>query len=237
MGKRKGGKLPGANSASRTKVTDPEGATLEEWLTKMCMNDPELFIIRQRFPHESWKDEYIATIAARTEEEVLFLIRSFLIQSGFTNRCDICYMGLMEAKKTNPEFYRKALADPFTQRLVRYAEEPDAGYPPPWEGNTWIADLLPDNPKLALQGLEAYIHAYRWHFSDNQIWGHKDVEQLIRAKFIGLPGSGRNPIELIDGNHLIPLMNHHLGSRWALQVDHLVWESLAPGVHIHSARE
>ena len=317
-----------------------EGETLEEWLTKMRSNDPDLVFLRQRFPKDEWKDEYLATIATRPEQEVLLLIKSFLIQSLFTNQCDLFYTGLMKAKESNPQFYRNAMNAPFIQRLVKYAEEPDAGHPPPWEGNTWIAELLPDKPKLALQGLEAYVHAYRWHFSDNQIWGHDDVEQLIRAKFIGLPGSNpeairalhdagwrkleclvermyfqmgydteltpptsdggrdviakksgtgakevvlidcklytrtinvkeartilgtmndyratkgvivstglfsegahdfaaRNPIELIDGDHLIPLMNHHLGSKWALRIDHLAREALRPGVHAHKVR-
>jgi len=314
---------------------DPEGMTLGEWLAKM--RDTKRMMIRQRFPHESWKDEYIATIVARAEEEVLFLIRSFLIESGFTYWCNISYMGLMEARKTDPELYRELLNDPFTRRLVQYAEDPDGGHPPPWEGNTWIADLLPEEPKLALQGLEAYTHAYRWHFSDNQIWGHWDVEELIRAKFIGVPGSNpeaiqvlhdagwrkleclverlyfhmgydteltqpsndggrdviarkakagekevvlvdcklytrtigvgearkilgtmgdaratkgaivttstfssgarefadRNPIELIDGDHLIPLLNQHVGGRWPLQIDQLCLEAQQPGVHSH----
>ena len=315
---------------------DLEGMTLGEWLANT--RDPNIMMIRKRFPHESWKDEYLATITARPEEEVLFLIRSFLIESGFTNRCDITYSGLVKARKKSPEFYHKALTDPFTRRLVQYAEDPDGGHPPPWEGNTWIADLLPEQPKLALQGLEAYTHAYRQHFSDNQIWGHHDVEELIRAKFIGVPGSNpeailvlhdagwrkveclverlyfhmgydteltppsndggrdviarkskagekevvlvdckrytstigvgearkisgtmadaratkgtivttstfsagarafadRNPIELIDGDHLIPLFNRHLGSKWPLQVDHLSREAEEPGVHSHN---
>ena len=43
--------------------------------------------MRQRFPTEPWKDEYVSTIATRPEEEVLFLIRSFLIQSSYTYLC------------------------------------------------------------------------------------------------------------------------------------------------------
>jgi len=43
----------------------------------------------------------------------------------------------------------------------------------------------------------------------------------------------RNPIELIDGDHLIPLFNRHLGSKWPLQVDLLSREAEEPGVHSH----
>ena len=45
--------------------------------------------------------------------------------------------------------------------------------------------------------------------------------------------SETEPIELIDGNHLIPLMNKHLGSTWTAQVDRLVREAEVPGEHIH----
>jgi Restriction endonuclease/TniQ len=43
----------------------------------------------------------------------------------------------------------------------------------------------------------------------------------------------KNPIELIDGDHLIPLLNQHVGSRWPLQVDQLCLEAQQPGVHSH----
>jgi restriction endonuclease Mrr len=43
----------------------------------------------------------------------------------------------------------------------------------------------------------------------------------------------RNPIELIDGDHLIPLLNRHLGSKWLLQVDQLRWEARQSGLHSH----
>ena len=165
------GKKPPRNGPQ---PADGEEMSLGEWLANM--RHPKPTMICQRFPYESWKDEYLATITGTAQEEVLLLIRSFLIESGFTNRCDITYRGLVKARKKNPEFYRKALTDPFNRRLVQYAEDLYGGHPPPWEGNTWIADLLPEHPKLALQGLEAYTHAYLQHFSDNQMWGHHDVQ-------------------------------------------------------------
>ncbi len=336
MVKTKAKKVQLAGSANQAVATQDE-ASLQDWLNRMRTAGPEDVFIRQRFPSDIWRDEYLATVDTRSEEEVLFLISSFLIEGGATLRSEWTYEGLMSAKSEHPDYYRKAMTDPFTRRLVRYMHDPLAGHPPPWEGNTWIAQLLPRHPDLALQGLEAYIRAYIGHFSDNQIWGHDDVEKLIRAKFIGIPKSypdaikllhdlgwrkleclverlyyamgydteltpqsrdgGRdviarktrvgekedvlidtklytgtievdearkmlgtlsdaratkgvivttseftsgaynfaknNPIELVDGNHLIPLMNRFLGSKWPLEVDHLVREALTAGAHMH----
>ena len=133
MRKKKGGKPAGMNDSQ---TNSPQGATLEEWLAKMRRNDDQA-IMRQRFPTEPWKDEYISTIATRPEEEVLFLIRSFLIQSSFTYLCALTYLGLMYAKKEAPDYFRTAMAEPFVQQLVRYQENPHGDDSPPWEGNTW----------------------------------------------------------------------------------------------------
>jgi hypothetical protein len=46
----------------------------------------------------------------------------------------------------------------------------------------------------------------------------------------------RNPLELIDGDHLIPLLNQHLGSKWPLQIDYLCMEAESPGPHTHTPR-
>lgn len=80
---------------------DSDGKTLDEWLIRLHTNaNPGM--TRLRFPSEPWKIEYLSTIESRAEADILFLIRSFLIPSGYTQLCDYTYQGLMEAKKTHP---------------------------------------------------------------------------------------------------------------------------------------
>jgi len=56
-----------------------------------------------------------------------------------------------------------------------------------WEGNTWIIDLLPLSPKLALDALHAYFLAHIQLLPDGRFQGLQDAMALIRAKFIETP--------------------------------------------------
>jgi restriction system protein len=58
-----------------------------------------------------------------------------------------------------------------------------------WEGNTWILDLLPDNPKLALDALWAYFVGHIQFLPDGRIDGLRDAMSVIRAKFVENPRS------------------------------------------------
>ena len=42
--------------------------------------------------------------------------------------------------------------------------------------------------------------------------------------------ANRNPVELIDGDHLVPLMNEHLGCRWPLLIEVLVRKAEEDGI-------
>ena len=45
----------------------------------------------------------------------------------------------------------------------------------------------------------------------------------------------RNPLELIDGQTLVLLLNEHLGPRWAQRIDRLVAESETKATSNHPA--
>lgn len=45
--------------------------------------------------------------------------------------------------------------------------------------------------------------------------------------------ASRNPVELIGGAELVPLLNEHLGGRWSLNIEWLLLEAEKPGVHTH----
>lgn len=190
--------------ANREEPTDKEflnsvcgGSTLQEWLVRIEKADCDEPFIRKMFPKDEWKTEYLDTINERSEESVLLLIRSFLNNSVLTMKCESRYAWLLHLRENNPQSYQSAMKDPINQRTVRYLEDPYGGHPTPWEGNTWIADLLPRYPNLALQALDAYIRAHLWYLSDHQIWGHGDVETLIRAKFIGIPKAYPDAIKIL----------------------------------------
>ena len=55
--------------------------------------------------------------------------------------------------RSNPEAFRKAMTKEFNRRLVGL----DPHGEPPWQGTSWVLDLLPRWPMHAIEVLEAYL--------------------------------------------------------------------------------
>lgn len=68
---------------------------------------------------------------------------------------------------------------------------------PPWEGITWIIDLLPNHPKEALDVLHSYFIAHCLWMPDGRMEGLIDASDIIRAKYIGIP-SKQVPNDIFD---------------------------------------
>jgi restriction system protein len=87
----------------------------------------------------------------------------------------------------------------FIRRLIHYAVEKDKNpsVPPPWEGNTWVLDLLPERPRSAISALEAYLEAQILWLPDGRIHGLTDAMAVIRAKCIERPRSENDAIRLL----------------------------------------
>jgi restriction system protein len=88
----------------------------------------------------------------------------------------------------------------FQKRLIIYAKAKAAkaqGVPPPWEGVTWVLDLLPDNPRAAIDTLNAYFEAHCLVMPDGRMHGIADATELIRAKYIQRPRSSEEAIRLL----------------------------------------
>jgi restriction system protein len=90
-------------------------------------------------------------------------------------------------KKSDPKFYATMLGSMYYRRLLLLAIK--RSKLPPWEGITWILDLLPHFPRKALEGLNAYILAHAQQLPDGRLSGLYEVSEIIRAKFIGMPGT------------------------------------------------
>lgn len=162
------------------KRIDAVKLSLDEWLALLNPDDKEnSFFIHWEFPTKAMRDEYLATIQTRTAKEVIDLLRNFLIPSGNLAKDDLTMSNLMLALEQKKIGY-----DDLTEhhrRLLRSYIVPGAF---PWEGNTWVIDLLPQNPKLALDALQAYVVSHFGFLPDGRIDGLLDAMALIRAKFI-----------------------------------------------------
>lgn len=207
---------------SETNSDDPiikaRRLSLEAWLERILIgtteNDPILDIA---FPSDEHREEYIKTIEKRSEEDVRRLIYEFLIKSGTLGPIDeIRFGGLIELGQRDPDAFKRSLHTQYHQRLIRYY-----GYKNnnilPWEGNTWILDLLPHYPRQAIQALNAYIYAHVQTLPDWRLYGQYDALELIRAKYIGLPGTQTEKVKFLvevmprEFECLVERLYHYMG--------------------------
>jgi len=123
-------------------------------------------------------------IQSRTEEEVLRLLEHFLIHSGSLGADERHLEGLKKANKENPKLFSQMMTKQYYRRLVR---DSLGDKTPPWEGITWVIDLLPHFPNQAIDALNAYSLAHAQEIPDGRFSGLQDAIALIRAKYIGIP--------------------------------------------------
>lgn len=168
-------------------------STLECWLR--ALKDGEPGTIDFHFPTDAVRNEYLATIEQRDWESIVSLLRRFLLPS-----CSLgCDLMLVRSIAEHMRATRKTLQHEFSRRLLRYAatkkRRPQA--PPPWEGVTWILDLLPDRPRAAIRVLDAYFEAHCLFLPDGRMHGIFDAMAIIRARCIERPRSEREALELL----------------------------------------
>lgn len=166
------------------KCVDVTKLSLDEWLG--LLDSPkkrDLLFIDYMFPGDTMKDEYLVTIHNRSDEEVINLLRRFLIPSGSLGKDEGSFNYLIHCMKHDKEQFNKLMKMEYHKRLFK-------GYlnrnPIVWEGNTWVIDLLPHHPKLAIDALYAYFIAHIQLLPDGRFSGLQDAMAIIRSKFINI---------------------------------------------------
>jgi restriction system protein len=195
---------------------DAEKLSLDEWLD-LVFNPPKgKLFLRRAFPSDRHRDEYIATIQKRSHDEVRRLLHSFLVKSTSVDIWDeLNYSSLLHAYKTDRERFERMFNHTYFRRLANHFKVSKEIYP--WEGNTWILDLLPHSPKLALEGLHAYTFAHIPVAPDMVLQGLFDAEEVIRAKYIGLPETQSDKVAALfdlssrQFEHLTERLYHSMG--------------------------
>ncbi|MGY4478653.1 hypothetical protein [Bradyrhizobium sp. USDA 3364] len=181
--------------------------SLELWLDSVADDDPG--VINFSFPSNRLRDDYIASLSVRTDDDVLELLHRFLIPSCSLG-CDAIILAGWSFLESKGEQVGKSQ---FRSRLMVYVGAKKQGFeaPPPWEGITWVLDLLPDNPRAAINALEAYFEAHGLLLPDGRIHGLFDAMEVIRAKYILNPRSYKDAIRLLQGES--PRVFEHLVER------------------------
>jgi restriction system protein len=158
-------------------IVDAETLSLESWLSKIFV-ERHLRTYRiedSYFPREAHRDQFLDSIRTRPELEVRNLLRLFLMQSG-TYGTDRFIRGTL---KNEPPERLLELVD--TNEFVRRMMEPPFI---PWEGITWVLDLLPRSPSHALGVLDAFFRANAQFLPDGRMHGMSDAEAIIRARYL-----------------------------------------------------
>ena len=153
------------------------------------------------FPSDETYQEYLSSIDDRPEGEVRRVIQRLLIPSGafgadrLTLNMYIAMRGRHEENAAQEQGRLEWINSNYVQRVVRYFGHMTDD--PPWEGITWVIDLLPDRPRTALDALNAYFYAHMY-MTDNMIHAIGDAEGIIRARYIGLPESAGQRLAVLS---------------------------------------
>jgi len=181
---------------SDEKIIDTEKLSLEEWLDLVFNPPKDAIFLNSCFPTDKHRDEYIATINNRSEYEVRKLLQAFLVKStSFDPWDELNYDSLVNAYTHNRELFERMSKHTYYIRLVNFFKVSNRIYP--WEGNTWILDLLPHSPRVALEALNAYLFAHIPVLPDKILQGLFDAAEIIRAKFIGQPGTQKEKVDVL----------------------------------------
>jgi restriction system protein len=174
---------------------DVRAMPLEEWLA-LVFNPPEGKVFTNcHFPTEEHLKEYLETIDRRSEEEVRSLLVRFLVHSGTVPMDEIKFQSFISARSEMPELFDNMSKLFYDKRLLlHYTGRKEV---PPWEGITWVMDLLPHFPERAAEAIFAYFLAHAGHLTDAFIHRLHDAGEVIRAKFIGLPKKQSDNINLL----------------------------------------
>lgn len=168
--------------------------TLNEWLDSIFEipedeDEDDAVSISYMFPSENIRNEFLDNITSYDIDTITSIIEKFLLSSCSlgTDQFSYMYLKAVTAGEVKGVNYQSLLKYTYYRRLSFYMALKEQGAPPPWEGNTWILDLLPDNPKEAIEALSAYLIAHFPILPDGRINGFTDAITLIRAAFISTP--------------------------------------------------
>ncbi|WP_202305114.1 restriction endonuclease [Dryocola clanedunensis] len=160
-------------------LIDATKISLTEWLELINIEqkDRSFLIMDYQFPTSQHLKEYVDNIDGYSELEVKELIFNFIVPSGTMGCDDFTSRWIFESEKFNiPELINN---ESFLKRLIIGDKEN-----PPWQSISWILDLLPNKPYMAIDVIRAFFNAHIQYMPDGRIYGYEDIITLIRAKFI-----------------------------------------------------
>lgn len=179
-------KRPALADLSRFAVRDVSGTSLDEWLALMGDPPEETIFVRNMFPSDRHRDEFLSTLRGREESQVKMVLRHFLISTG-SNPLDMINATGLVADLSGHGTWKPPPSEHNRRLLFHHAS--GGGYPV-WEGIGWVLDLLPRQPRKALEVLDAFLTVHFQHLTDNYLSGLFDAMALVRQRYIADPALG-----------------------------------------------
>jgi restriction system protein len=163
--------------------------SLEDWRAVMRHEkeqpSPDYLVIS--FPNDQIKKEYLEAVSSWPELEIRQVLRAMLGESRGLSIIDEIHIkslieygpqtfwsdtGIVESRELSEYECRAILA------LTGQSDEPV------WQGLTWVLDLLPKNPREAINAISAYLMAHAQSLPDLRIDGLSDSMALVRSRYI-----------------------------------------------------
>lgn len=161
------------------KILDVNGTTLDEWLELVRKPPIGMIFVRNMFPTEEHKNEWLKTAHLRPEKDVKLLLRHFLVSTG-SNPSDQFDAQILISQLSKDISLNEL--NEHDRRLLYHVKS--HGKYPVWEGLGWVIDLLPHHPRMALNVINAFFYPYFDRLTDNYLSGLFDAEAIIRNRYI-----------------------------------------------------
>jgi len=162
-----------SSSVRDKEFLDAELISLQDWLDLLFDQEARkrYNFVDYEFPTSEHLQEYLESITSRDDDEIKKLIRFFCIPSGSLGHDS----WLLKSLSLTDQLL------PFVKRF-EFGRRMFSGKP--WEGMTWILDLLPAWPKEAVSAVDSYILAHAQFLPDGRLRGLGEVSQIINAKYL-----------------------------------------------------
>jgi restriction system protein len=164
-----------AKTSVKKPLLDAKSISLEEWLRLLLTPEGERThrFIDYEFPTDEHRRRYVDSIQSRTDKEIRTLLRNFLIPTGTIGHDS----ALLQYWAQSGRLLEQVESTEFGRRLIQGR---------PWEGITWILDLLPHWPRSAVQALDAFFLAHAQLLPDGRARGLSDAIVVIQARYLAL---------------------------------------------------
>lgn len=153
---------------------------LDEWIS-LIRNPPSgKVFVRNMFPTEHHKEEWLRTARDRPEADVKLLLRHFLVSTGHSP-LDVVHAKFLVRQIRAGHVMSEGMRE-HDRRLIQFLMS--KGKYPVWEGVGWVLDLLPHFPRKALDAIDAFLCVAYGSLSDSYLDGLFDAQSIIRNRYI-----------------------------------------------------